>query len=85
MARNYKKKGSYKSHKPEVIEAALSAVRSKLMTVRQAGKEFGIPPTTLHNWVKGKVRKISLSDDDPDCKHLLYGTLRIKILRSFFF
>ena len=57
MVRNYKKKGAYGTYKPEIVEAAISAVKSKLMTVRSASKEFGIPLTTLHNWVKGKVRK----------------------------
>lgn len=56
MVRTYKKKGSYRAYKPEVVDAAVSAVRNKLMTVRMASREFGIPTTTLHNWVKGKVR-----------------------------
>lgn len=55
MVRNYKKKGTYGNYKPEVIDAAVSAVKNKLMTVRGAAKEFGVPTTTLHNWVKGNV------------------------------
>ena len=56
MVRNYKKKGAYASYNPEVIDAAVTAVKKNLMTLRGAAKEFGIPPTTLHNWVHAKVR-----------------------------
>ena len=60
MVRNYKKKGVYGNYKPEVVDAAVSAVKTKLMSVRDAAKEFGIPPTTLHNWVHSKVRHFNL-------------------------
>lgn len=56
MARNYKKKGLYKNYKPEVIDAAVAAVKNNVMSLRGAAKEFGIPPTTLSNWVHSKVR-----------------------------
>ncbi len=56
MVRNYKKKGTYATYKPEIVDDAVSAVCSNLMSVRGASKEFGIPPTTLHNWVKAKVK-----------------------------
>ena len=56
MVRNYKKKGLYASYTSEVIDVAVTAVKSKLMSVRQASKEFGVPPTALHNWVHSKVR-----------------------------
>ena len=56
MARTYKKKGTYGQYKQEVIDAAVSAVKNKIMSVREASKEFGIPPTTIHNWVQNKVK-----------------------------
>ena len=59
MVRTYKKKGKYGQYSPDVIDAAASAVKSKLMSVRQASKEFGIPPTTIHNWVQNKVTDIA--------------------------
>ena len=60
MVRKYKKKGVYGSYKQEVVDAAVTAVKTKLMSMRSASKEFGIPTTTLHNWVNGKVRKMQL-------------------------
>ena len=77
MVRNYKKKGSYKSYSPETIDAAVSAVQTNLMALRGASKEFGIPPTTLHNWVQTKVRVANFE------MHFL--TLRIELFPSFFF
>lgn len=55
MVRNYKKKGLYRQHKPEVVDAVVAAVNNNLMSVRKAAKEFGVPPTTIHNWVRKKV------------------------------
>ena len=43
MVRHYKKKGVYKDIKPEERDAAVDAVKSKLMSLRTASKEFGIP------------------------------------------
>ena len=58
MVRHYKKKVVYKDIKPEVREAAVDAVKSKLMSLRTASQEFGIPRSTLFNWVHGKVRTL---------------------------
>ena len=55
MVRTYKKKGKYGQYNPDVIDTAVTAVRNKLMFVREASKQFGIPPTTIHNWVQNKV------------------------------
>ena len=55
MVRNYKKKGIYKTVKPEVRDAAITAVKNKLMSIRTAAKEFGIARATLSDWVNGKV------------------------------
>lgn len=58
MVRTYKKKGKYGQYSPDVIDAAVSAVKSKLMSIREASEQFGIPPTTIHNWVQNKVTDI---------------------------
>ena len=42
MVRNYKKKNVYKTVKPEVRDAAITAVETKLMSIRSAAKQFGI-------------------------------------------
>ena len=56
MVRNYKKTGIYGNCKHEFIDAVVTDIKTKLMSVRGAPKEFGIPPTTMHNWVQAKVR-----------------------------
>ena len=61
MVRTYKKRGIYGQYSPDSIDAAVSAVKSKLMSVREASEEFGIPPTTIHNWVHNKVTNIRFS------------------------
>ena len=75
MVRNYKKKGVCGNFKPEVVDAAVSAVKTKLMSVRDAAKEFGIPPTTLPNWVHSKVKHF----------HLYVSILRLKVDENWFF
>ncbi|GFR59803.1 tigger transposable element-derived protein 6-like protein [Elysia marginata] len=47
--------GKRAKHDPETLEAAISAVRSKEMGLRQAAKRYGIPVTTLSNKVNGKT------------------------------
>ena len=73
MVRTYKKKGKYGQYSPDVIDAAVSAVKNKLMSVREASKEFGIPPTTIHNWVHNKVTNIRFSSK---CRPSLLTTLK---------
>ena len=73
MVRNYKKKGIIGNFKPKVIDAAVTAVRNKLISVRTASKEFGIPPTTLHNWVQARVKH-----QKQKCQ---YQILRFKMVR----
>ena len=58
MVRNYKKKNVYKTVKPEVRDAAITAVKAKLMSIRSAAEQFGIPRATLSDWVNGKVRHL---------------------------
>ena len=76
MVRNYKKKGSYKNYSPESIDAAVSAVQTNLMTLRGASKEFGISPTTLHNWVQTKVRSINFE--------MHFWPLKLSFFQAFF-
>ena len=52
MVRTYKKNGKYGQYNPDVTDAVVTAVRNKLMSVREASKQFGIPPTTIHTWCK---------------------------------
>ena len=54
MERHYKEKGIYGNYKPEVTDAAVTAVKTELMSMWVASKEFGILPTTVYNWVQAK-------------------------------
>lgn len=81
MVRHYKKKGVYKDIKPEVREAAVDAVKSKLMSLRNASQEFGIPRSTLFNWVHGKVRTLkSIISAQKQDKSLLFFFKMFRIL-----
>ena len=42
-------------HDPEVIKAAIEAIKSKKYTQRKAAKVYGIPQTTLSDKMKGKT------------------------------
>ena len=50
------KRGPVKKIPPEVMEAAVEAVKEGKMNLRKAAKEFGIPKSTLLDKIKGKHR-----------------------------
>lgn len=46
---------------PEVIKKAIDDVKSKKLTLRAAAEKYGIPRSTLHDKVRGKISEWSIN------------------------
>ena len=81
---------SYRGYSSTAIEKAYDAVKSGDMSIRRAAEEYGIPRTTLHNKVSGKVDKVVKSGpktyltDEEECKlvEFLVGCASIGYAKS---
>ena len=58
MPRKYIKKGRNSQWSAAQFTAALNAVRTQGMSVRGAATRYGIPPTTLHDHLSGKSKRV---------------------------
>ena len=53
MVRRYKKKDKVRQWNPKDLELALKEVRSGQISTRAAAKKYGIPKSTMQDYVKG--------------------------------
>lgn len=81
---------TYKHWTDVQIDKALDAVRKKRFTVRRAAEEFGVPKSTLHDRISGRVQvgghsgpSKYLSDEEEDeLEEFLVGAAAVGYARS---
>lgn len=81
---------TYKHWTDMQIDKALDAVRKKSFTVRRAAEEFGVPKSTLHDRISGRVQvgghsgpSKYLSDEEEDeLEEFLVGAAAVGYARS---
>ena len=81
---------TYKHWTDVQIDKALDAVRKKSFTVRRAAEEFGVPKSTLHDRISGRVQvgghsgpSKYLSDEEEDeLEEFLVGAAAVEYARS---